>query len=81
MVSITLLRYLMIEGNFLETVTSEASLAPYDTNDLNALMTLIGPLNGKASDDSRLRKLIVDCRKCRERARAFHMYHWCVASL
>jgi hypothetical protein len=81
MVSVTLLRYLMIEGNFSETVISETSLAPYNTDDLNALMTLLGPLNGKASDDSRLRKLTVDCRKCRERARAFHMYHRCVASL
>ena len=59
----TLMRYLMIEGNFSETITSEASLAPYNTNDLNAMMALIGPLNGKDTGDSRLRKLIVELQK------------------
>jgi len=57
------MHYLMIEGNFSETAITEASLAPYTTDDLNTLMTLIGPLNGKATDDSRLRKLIVELQK------------------
>jgi hypothetical protein len=78
---LTLTHYLMIEDDFLETVTSETSLAPYNAEDLNVLMTLIGPLKGKAFGDSRLCELTVDYRKCRRSARAFYMYHWCVASL
>jgi hypothetical protein len=77
----TLTHYLMIEGDFSETVTSETSLAPYNAEDLNVLMTLIGPLRGKVFGDSRLCELTVDYRKCRTSARAFYMYHWCVASL
>jgi hypothetical protein len=80
-VFVTFTHYLMIEGDFSETVTSEASLAPYNAEDLNVLMTLIGPLRGKAFSGSRLCGLIVDYRKCKRSARAFHMYHWYVASL
>ncbi|OJA10981.1 hypothetical protein AZE42_06402 [Rhizopogon vesiculosus] len=45
---------------YAETVTAEASLAPYSANDLNALMALISPLKGNLSGDLRVHKLIVD---------------------